>query len=63
MAHHVIPFGRKRTVAVIDDNRTNRTILQRYLSSWGLREHTFESGVEALKEMQVAASGDEPAGP
>jgi signal transduction histidine kinase/CheY-like chemotaxis protein len=46
-------------VAVVDDNRTNRTILDRYLSSWGLRERSFESGSEALKEMQVAASGDD----
>jgi signal transduction histidine kinase/CheY-like chemotaxis protein len=46
-------------VAVVDDNRTNRTILQRYLSSWGLRERSFGSGREALQEMQVAASGDD----
>jgi signal transduction histidine kinase/CheY-like chemotaxis protein len=46
-------------VAVVDDNRTNRTILERYLSSWGLRERSFESGREALREMQVAARGDD----
>jgi two-component system sensor histidine kinase/response regulator len=46
-------------VAIIDDNRTNRTILERYLSSWGLNERSFESGKEALKEMQVAANGDD----
>jgi two-component system sensor histidine kinase/response regulator len=46
-------------VAVVDDNRTNRTILERYLKSWGLRERSFESGREALQEMQVAASGDD----
>ena len=46
-------------VAVIDDNRTNRTILERYLTSWGLRERTFENGSEALRDMQVAASGDD----
>jgi signal transduction histidine kinase/CheY-like chemotaxis protein len=46
-------------VAVVDDNRTNRTILERYLSSWGLRERSFESGREALQEMQVAARGDD----
>jgi two-component system sensor histidine kinase/response regulator len=46
-------------VAVVDDNRTNRAILERYLKSWGLRERSFESGREALQEMQVAASGDD----
>jgi len=46
-------------VAVVDDNRTNRAILERYLKSWGLRERSFESGREALQEMQVAARGDD----
>ncbi|HEV1991451.1 MAG TPA: response regulator [Candidatus Dormibacteraeota bacterium] len=44
-------------VAVVDDNRTNRTILERYLSSWGMRERSFESGPDALKEMRDAAEG------
>jgi signal transduction histidine kinase/CheY-like chemotaxis protein len=46
-------------VAVVDDNKTNRAILERYLKSWGLRERSFESGREALDEMQVAAHGDD----
>jgi signal transduction histidine kinase/CheY-like chemotaxis protein len=46
-------------VAVVDDNRTNRTILERYLSSWGMRERSFESGSQALQEMQTAARGDD----
>jgi two-component system sensor histidine kinase/response regulator len=46
-------------VAVVDDNKTNRAILERYLKSWGLRERSFESGNEALQEMQVAAHGDD----
>jgi signal transduction histidine kinase/DNA-binding response OmpR family regulator len=46
------------SVAVVDDNKTNRTILERYLSSWGLRVRKFEGGPEALQEMQVAARGD-----
>jgi signal transduction histidine kinase/CheY-like chemotaxis protein len=46
-------------VAVVDDNRTNRAILERYLKSWGLRERSFESGPEALQEMQIAARGDD----
>ena len=46
-------------VAVVDDNRTNRTILERYLSSWGMRERSFETGSQALEEMQTAARGDD----
>ena len=45
-------------VAIIDDNRTNRTILERYVRSWGMRERTFESGSEALEQMRSAAGGD-----
>ena len=46
-------------VAVVDDNRTNRTILERYLRSWGMRERSFESGPDALREMRDAARGDD----
>ncbi len=45
-------------VAIIDDNRTNRVILERYLDSWGMRQHSFEGGHEALKAMRDAATGD-----
>jgi two-component system sensor histidine kinase/response regulator len=48
------------TVAVIDDNRTNRTILERYLGSWGMRDRAFESGRQALDELREAARVDEP---
>jgi CheY-like chemotaxis protein len=46
-------------VAVVDDNRTNRTILERYLSSWGMRERSFESGPAALREMRDLARGED----
>jgi CheY-like chemotaxis protein len=46
------------TVAVIDDNRTNRTILERYLSSWGMRDRAFESGRKALDEIRRSALDD-----
>jgi signal transduction histidine kinase/CheY-like chemotaxis protein len=45
-------------VAVIDDNRTNRTILERYLSSWGMPERSFENGRDALQEMRDASHRD-----
>jgi signal transduction histidine kinase/CheY-like chemotaxis protein len=48
------------TVAVVDDNRTNRTILERYLGSWGMRDRTFESGRQALDELRKAARSQDP---
>jgi len=47
-------------VAIIDDNRTNRTILERYLDSWGMRQSSYESGMEALQDMRKAADGEVP---
>jgi len=46
-------------VAIIDDNRTNRLILERYLDSWGMRQHSYEGGREALNAMRDAAAGDQ----
>ena len=45
-------------VAIIDDNKTNRTILERYVTSWGMQGKSFESGDEALREMRRASTGD-----
>src|SRR6266478_2559849 len=39
-------------VAIIDDNRTNRIILERYLDSWGTRERSYEGGVQALRALR-----------
>ena len=47
-------------IAVIDDNRTNRTILERYLGSWGMRDRAFESGRQAMEKLREAARGDDP---
>jgi signal transduction histidine kinase/CheY-like chemotaxis protein len=47
-------------IAVVDDNRTNRTILERYLSSWGMRDRAFENGRQALDVLREAAQGDDP---
>jgi CheY-like chemotaxis protein len=47
-------------VAIIDDNRTNRVILERYLDSWGTRERSFESGDQALAALHAAAAEDDP---
>jgi signal transduction histidine kinase/DNA-binding response OmpR family regulator len=47
-------------VALVDDNRTNRTILERFLTSWGMRGQSFEGGREALSAMRSAAHEDVP---
>jgi signal transduction histidine kinase/DNA-binding response OmpR family regulator len=48
------------SIAVVDDNRTNRTILERYLGSWGMRDRAFENGPQAMNELREAARGDDP---
>src|SRR5260370_850012 len=45
-------------VAIIDDNRTNRVILERYVDSCGMRQRSYEGGREALNAMRDAAAGD-----
>jgi len=45
-------------VAIIDDNQTNRTILERYLDSWGMRQHSYEGGGDALAAMRAAVAQD-----
>ncbi len=47
-------------IAIIDDNRTNRVILERYLDSWGTRERSFDSGSKALEALRSAAEDDDP---
>ena len=47
-------------VAIIDDNKTNRAILERYMHSWGMRGQGFESAREGLREMSRAMTGEDP---
>ncbi|HSP08165.1 MAG TPA: response regulator [Candidatus Dormibacteraeota bacterium] len=47
-------------VAIVDDNRTNRTIVERYVTSWGMRAQSFEGARQALREMRQAARSDAP---
>ncbi len=47
-------------VLIVDDNETNRRILEEMVKSWGLAPRATASGREALIEMQRAAHDDQP---
>ncbi len=47
-------------VAIVDDNRTNRTIVERYVKSWGMRAQSYEGARQALREMRQAARSAAP---
>jgi two-component system sensor histidine kinase/response regulator len=47
-------------VLVVDDNATNRRILEEVLINWGLRPTLVDGGAAALKAMEIAEQGGEP---
>ena len=47
-------------VLIVDDNQTNRNILQRMTSKWGMHPTLAESGPDALKVIKKAARNKEP---
>ena len=47
-------------IAVVDDNATNREVLQEYLNSWGVSVTAFASPLDALSAL-TAAAGQGPA--
>jgi signal transduction histidine kinase/CheY-like chemotaxis protein len=47
-------------VLVIDDNHTNRRILQEMTRGWGMLPDVAESGFEGLKKLQVAQADGRP---
>jgi two-component system sensor histidine kinase/response regulator len=51
---------RSLSVLVVDDNATNRRILQDMLSNWGIRPVVVESGPVALKALEEAHSASSP---
>jgi PAS domain S-box-containing protein len=47
-------------VLVVDDNATNRRILEEMLTNWGMRPTVIEGGVEALDALERARAAGEP---
>jgi CheY-like chemotaxis protein len=53
-------FLHSARVLIVDDNQTNRFILDRMLTRWGMRANCAESGKVALQEMLVALESGDP---
>jgi len=47
-------------ILLVDDNKTNRIILQRHLDAWGITNDTAESGHAALDKIRQSASIGKP---
>jgi signal transduction histidine kinase/CheY-like chemotaxis protein len=47
-------------VLIVDDNATNRRILERHVTSWDMRAGIAESGKEALQTLRAAHGADDP---
>ncbi len=45
---------------IVDDNKTNRTILHETLVKWGMRVKVAESGTDALRQIVAASQSSEP---
>lgn len=48
-----------KRVLVVDDNATNRRILQQMLSNWAMRVDLAEGGARALKMLEQVEAGDD----
>ena len=47
-------------ILIVDDNATNRFVLQRQLTSWGCRIESASSGVQALEQLHGALDENDP---
>ena len=55
-----IPDLHDVSALVIDDNATNRQILQRMLKSWGMQVHAVEGGRAAIEYVKRRVADDQP---
>jgi Amt family ammonium transporter len=53
------PISGKR-ILIVDDNATNRLVLQRQLNAWGCRVETASGGVEAIEHLHGALDEKDP---
>lgn len=74
--HFLVPFSLQKKVSiepvsepttlyglrvlVVDDNKTNRLILEEMLNNWQMKPITVDSGRKALLEMDEAVKADQP---
>jgi CheY-like chemotaxis protein len=54
-----VDFSSKRAL-LVDDNSTNRTILEHYLKHWGIVTHSVDSGPAALIALLAASTNNKP---
>ena len=54
-----VDFSGKRAL-LVDDNATNRTILEHYLKHWGIVTHSVDSGSAALVALLSASTDNNP---
>ena len=47
-------------VLLVDDNTSNRTVLDHQLRTWGIRQHSVASGPEALEALRLAHTKNQP---
>ena len=55
-----IPALEGSKVLVVDDNATNRTILQEQVLAWGMHATSVDAGAAALSALRTAAARNEP---
>jgi signal transduction histidine kinase/DNA-binding response OmpR family regulator len=58
--HEAAEALRDKTVLIVDDNETNRRILETMLGHWGLRTISTDSGAHALAALDRSASAGQP---
>ncbi|MDQ6950746.1 MAG: response regulator [Mariprofundales bacterium] len=51
---------RQWRVLVVDDNATNREVLHRMVSAWGIRNGSVDGGQLALERLKAEVDGDDP---